>query len=113
MATVGSIGIGLLILIILWIITLIVFVVGIKLQSNIAWIVLGLVSVFTITLLCIPTEKQQSQDLIELVSVEKDYIIIYKTAILTFLVVSALVGLSIFFIAHCIEPIRPKPIKTF
>lgn len=58
MTTIGNIGIGLLILLILWIITIIIFVVGIKLQRNIAWIALGLSSSLTVILLCIPTEKQ-------------------------------------------------------
>lgn len=58
MATIGNIGFGLLILLILWIITIIVFVVAIKLQSNIAWVALGLSSAFTVVLLTIPTEKQ-------------------------------------------------------
>lgn len=44
---------------------------------------------------------------------EKDYIIIYKNLILTFLTVSALAGLFVLFISYCIEPIRPKPFKSF
>lgn len=57
MTTVGNLGIGLLILIFLWIITLIIFVVGVKLQSNISWIALGTASAISILLLVIPTDK--------------------------------------------------------
>lgn len=59
MSTAGSIGFGLLTLLILWILTLIIFVIAIKLQSNIAWIALGLTSAVTIVLLVIPTEKPE------------------------------------------------------
>lgn len=59
MSTAGNIGFGLLTLLILWILTLIIFVIAIKLQSNIAWIALGLTSAVTIVLLVIPTEKPE------------------------------------------------------
>lgn len=58
MTTIGSIGIGLFVLVIVWIVALIVFVVGIKLQSNIAWIALASATCLTVLLLIIPTEKQ-------------------------------------------------------
>lgn len=111
MTTIGSIGIGLFILLIVWIVAIIIFVIGIKLQSNIAWIALGSASLLTVILLCIPTEKHQKHSDIEFV--EKDYIIIYKNCILAFMLLSALVGLFIFFISYCIEPIRPRPFKSF
>lgn len=59
MSTAGNIGFGLLTLLILWIVTLIIFVIAIKLQSNIAWIALGLTSAVTVILLIIPTEKPE------------------------------------------------------
>ncbi|KAH1019249.1 hypothetical protein HUJ04_009093 [Dendroctonus ponderosae] len=71
MATIGNIGFGLLILLVLWIITIIVFVVAIKLQSNIAWVALGLSTALTVVLLTIPTEKHVSLHVPNIV--EKDY----------------------------------------
>lgn len=62
MTTVGNVGIGLLFLLILWIITLIVFVVGVKFQSNISWITLGLATTITIILLIIPIDKGESSE---------------------------------------------------
>jgi len=112
MTTIGNIGLGLFILLIVWIVTIIVFVIGIKLQSNIAWIALGSATALTVILLCIPTEKHNKVP-VELDIVEKDYIIVYKNCILAFLILSILAGLFIFFIGYCIVPIRPKPIKTF
>ncbi|KAH1026431.1 hypothetical protein HUJ05_000101 [Dendroctonus ponderosae] len=111
MATIGNIGFGLLILLVLWIITIIVFVVAIKLQSNIAWVALGLSTALTVVLLTIPTEKHVSLHVPNIV--EKDYIIIYKKLILTFLVASLVVGLLTFFISYCIKPIRPKLFNSF
>ncbi|KAJ8943648.1 hypothetical protein NQ318_005650 [Aromia moschata] len=111
MTTVGNIGIGLLLLIIIWIITLIVFVVGVKLQSNISWIVLGSATAITILLLIIPTDRK-TQPVKESEIIDKDYLIIYKNLFLGFLVFSALIGFVSFFVLHCIEPIRPKPIKS-
>lgn len=60
MSTAGNIGFGLLTLLLLWIVTLIIFVIAIKLQSNIAWIALGLTSAVTIILLIIPTGKPEN-----------------------------------------------------
>lgn len=57
MTTIGNIGIGLFVLIIVWILALIVFVVGVKFQSNIAWIALGTAAALTAVFLIIPTEK--------------------------------------------------------
>lgn len=57
MTTIGNVGIGIFILIILWIITLVVFVIGVRLQSNISWITLGSTTAITILLLIIPTDK--------------------------------------------------------
>lgn len=65
MTTVGNVGIGLLILLILWIIALIVFVVGVKFQSNISWITLGLATTVTIILLVIPIDKGEPRVEIE------------------------------------------------
>lgn len=54
---IGTIGIGLFVLIIVWIVALIVFVFGVKYKSNIAWIALGLATSLTIILVLIPVEK--------------------------------------------------------
>ncbi|KAJ8975066.1 hypothetical protein NQ317_005783 [Molorchus minor] len=56
--TIGNIGIGLLLLIIIWIAALIVFVVGVKLQSNISWIALGSATAITVLLLIIPADRK-------------------------------------------------------
>lgn len=56
MTTIGSIGIGLFILIILWILALILFVVSVRLQSNLGWIGLGVVLSFTLIVSLIPLE---------------------------------------------------------
>ncbi|KAJ8927479.1 hypothetical protein NQ314_020076 [Rhamnusium bicolor] len=112
MTTIGNIGIGLLLLIIVWIIALIVFVVGVKLQSNISWIALGSATVLTILLLIIPTDKKH-QPIEEPEDILRDYGIIYKNLFLAFLWLTGLVGFASFFVLHCIEPVRPKPIKSF
>lgn len=57
MTTIGNIGIGLFILLLLWIGTLIIFVIGVKLQSNLSWIALVLASLITVVLLLFPTNK--------------------------------------------------------
>lgn len=62
MITIGNIGIGLFILLLLWIGTLVIFVIGVKLQSNISWIALGSAASITIILLLIPTDKGISQE---------------------------------------------------
>lgn len=53
---VGSIGVGLLVLIIVWILALIIFVVGIKFQNNVAWVSLSSATVLTILLIVIPLD---------------------------------------------------------
>ncbi|KAL3266611.1 hypothetical protein HHI36_010775 [Cryptolaemus montrouzieri] len=111
MTTIGSIGIGLLILIIVWILALGIFVVGVKLQSNIAWIALGSAAVITIILISIPVEKHKPKEKIE--TEEKDYTQIYKNLLLAFMIFTAIIGFIAFFLFHCIEPVRPKQIKVF
>lgn len=61
MTTIGNIGIGLFLLIIVWIVALIVFVVGVKLQSNISWVALGTATSLTLLLIIIPTDKKYQQ----------------------------------------------------
>lgn len=61
MTTIGNIGIGLFVLIIVWLLALITFVVGVKFQSNIAWIALGIAATLTALFLIIPTEKKPIQ----------------------------------------------------
>lgn len=67
--TIGNIGVGLFILLILWIGALVIFVIGVKLQSNISWIVLVSATLFTVILLLIPTSSNIQQ---EVVSVRKN-----------------------------------------
>lgn len=62
---VGSIGVGLLILILVWIIAIIVFVIGVKLQNNISWIVLISATVFTAILVLFPLETNSNQKRLE------------------------------------------------
>lgn len=112
MTTIGNIGIGLFLLIIVWIIALIVFVIGVKLQSNISWVALGTATSLTLLLIIIPTDKKYQQ-VEEPETIEKDYMIIYKNIFLAFLSFSAIVGFVSFFILHCIEPVRAKPVKSF
>lgn len=66
MSTIAGIGIGLLVLLILWAITLIVFVICVKLQNNIGWIVLFTSAIITFILLIIPLDnkKNQNQDIL-------------------------------------------------
>lgn len=59
MTTIGSIGIGLFVLIILWILALIVFVVAIRNQSNFGWFAVSVALITTVILIIIPTEKQE------------------------------------------------------
>lgn len=133
MTTVGNIGIGLLVLIILWIVALIIFVVAVRNQSNIGWFAVAVAIVTTIILIIIPTEKQQEQleQIVVTVSEEqvtvfffrlldfvfdlqeKDYGFVYRTLLLTFIFLSVLIGFIAFFIVHCTEPIRAKTVKTF
>lgn len=63
MTTVGSIGIGLLMLIVVWIVALAIFVIAVKLQSNLAWIALITAALITITLVSFPVEKHNSESL--------------------------------------------------
>ncbi|XP_050506378.1 transmembrane protein 218-like [Diabrotica virgifera virgifera] len=110
MTTIGNVGIGLFILIILWIITLVVFIVSIKLQSNISWISLGSATAITIILLIIPTDKGIPLEESEVF--EKDYCFVYKNLLLAILLFSGLLGFGSFFILHCTVPVRPKPIHS-
>lgn len=57
MATVGSIGIGLFLLIILWAAALLAFVIAVQFQSNFGWIALFIAACVTIVLIVIPLEK--------------------------------------------------------
>lgn len=109
--TIGGIGLGLFILLITWLIAIVIFVIGIKLQNNVSWIALGLATIFTIILLCIPTKKETEE--IKLQFEEKDYTIIYKNLIVIFLFLSTLAAFFVFFIGYCIEPVRPKYFKSF
>lgn len=69
--TIANIGIGLFILLLLWIGALLIFVVGVKLQSNISWVALVSATFITIVLLLIPTNKSVLQ---EVVSVRVNYL---------------------------------------
>lgn len=60
MSTIGSIGIGLFILIILWIFALVVFVIAVRTQSNLGWFTIAISTIITITLVAIPVEKRRS-----------------------------------------------------
>jgi ABC-type Na+ efflux pump permease subunit len=109
---VGSIGVGLLVLIIVWILALIIFVVGIKFQNNVAWVSLSSATVLTILLIVIPLDTH-SKVVEDSDNLEKDYSFIHRLILLSFLILSALIGFIFFFILHCIEPIRPRRIKEF
>ncbi|XP_044749488.1 transmembrane protein 218 isoform X3 [Coccinella septempunctata] len=111
MITVGSIGIGLLILIIVWIIALGIYVIAVKLQSNISWIALGTAAVITIILISFPVEKHNRE--IYNIQSETDFKFIYKNLVLVILFTSSIVGFVAFFLFHCIEPVRAKPIQSF
>lgn len=133
MTTIGSIGIGLFVLIILWIVALIIFVVAVRNQSNFGWFAVGVALITTVILITIPTEKhlQPLEDIIVTVRKqriffiyidnlvlsfylqEKDYSFIYRILLLTFIFLSAFIGFIAFFIVHCTEPIRAKTVKTF
>lgn len=63
MSTIGGVGIGLLILLILWISTLIIFVICVKLQNNLGWIFLFVTSIITLILLAIPLEDKKKQEI--------------------------------------------------
>ncbi|CAH1992128.1 unnamed protein product [Acanthoscelides obtectus] len=111
MTTVGNVGIGLLILIFVWIVALVLFIVGVKLQNNISWIALGCATIISILLLVIPTDKRRPAE--ETETTEKDYTDIYKKIFVGFIWLSGIIGFGFFFVLHCIEPIHPKPIKSF
>lgn len=112
MTTIGSIGVGLFILIIIWIFALLAFVVAVRTQSNFGWIALAAATIITITLIVIPTEKpQKTPDDID--SLDKDFGYVYRTVLLLFLILSVIIAFISFFVLHCIEPVRPKPIKSF
>lgn len=57
MTTIGNIGIGLFILIIVWISTLIIFFIAVKTQSNLGWVAIGIALLITLILVLIPVEK--------------------------------------------------------
>lgn len=57
MTTVGNIGIGLFILIVIWILALIIFVLAVRTQSYLGWLAVGTAFCVTIILILIPTEK--------------------------------------------------------
>lgn len=112
MTTIGSIGIGLFVLIIIWILALIAFVVSVKLQSNFGWLALLFAGILTIFLVAIPLEKQEGQTE-DFITSEKDYTYVYRNLLLAFLIISTIIASIVFFVLHCIEPIRVKPIKSF
>lgn len=62
MTTIGSIGIGLFILIIVWILALIIFVFAVRAQSNFGWVALGVAALVTVVLISIPTQKANRQE---------------------------------------------------
>lgn len=62
MTTIGSIGIGLFILIIVWILALIIFVFAVRAQNNFGWVALGIAALVTIVLISIPTQKANQQE---------------------------------------------------
>lgn len=107
MTTVGNIGIGLLILIIVWIIALIFFVISVHQQSNLGWIGLGAATVLTLILTLIPIEDK-SNNLNDLVPEEKDYSQIYKYLLLGILTTCAILSFLVFFLGFCIQLRRPK-----
>lgn len=132
MSTVGSIGIGLFILILVWILALLIFVFAVRNQSNFGWFAVGTALLFTIIIIFIPVEKQEQitqeaydSSVSEIENTcskflhdifcfqEKDYAFIYRTSVFSFLLLSVLLGSLAFFVLHCIEPVRSKSIKTF
>lgn len=132
MTTIGNIGVGLFILIIIWILALLVFVFAVKTQSNLGWISLGTALLVTIILVVIPTEKKNQaeeedigisvcknifllmlQNNNALLLQEKDYAYIGRICLLTFLLLSVLIGFISFFILHCVVPVRAHSIKAF
>lgn len=66
MTTIGNIGIGLFILLLLWIGTLIIFVIGVKLQSNLSWIALVLATFITVVLLLFPINKNLLEEEVDI-----------------------------------------------
>ena len=131
MPTVGNIGIGLFVLIILWIVSLSVFVYFIREQSSIGWFTVITATLVTVILISIPLQPKQLVEEIE-VSVtstnrlfprtcyvnvcnfqEKDYNLLYRRLVLGFLSICSILACVAFFFLHCVESVRPKPIKTF
>lgn len=110
MTIIGNIGIGIFILTILWILTLFIVVIGVRLQSNISWIILGLATAITILLLIIPTDKEIQLNKLD---IEEDYWFIYKNILLSILLLSCIVGFGSFFVIHCTSPIHPDAIQSF
>jgi len=111
MTTIGSIGVGLFILIIIWILALVAFVFAVRVQSNLGWFALAAATVLTLILVVIPTEKHRTE-VEDLPVLEKDYSYTYRSLLLSFLILSIIVGFVSFFVLHCIEPVRPKLIKS-
>lgn len=112
LTTIGNIGIGLLILILVWIFALGIFVIAVKLQSNIAWIALCTAAVITIILASFPVEKH-NKELYDIETEDRDFTLIYKNLVLVFLLLSAVLGSVAFFLFHCIEPVHAKAIHSF
>lgn len=76
MTTIGNIGVGLFILIIIWILALLVFVLAVKTQSNLGWIALGTALLITVILIVIPTEKKnQAEEDIGISVCKKNYLV--------------------------------------
>lgn len=110
MSTIGNIGIGLFILIILWILTLLLFVVAVKIQSNLGWFGIAFSSLVTIVLISIPIDRNKPEYYQDL---EVNYRDVTQTVLISFLVFSVIIGFVSFFILHCIESSRPKRIDTW
>lgn len=79
MTTIGSIGIGLFVLIVFWIVALILFVIAVRNQSNFGWFAVGFALMLTIILIIIPTEKQEQhlEEFVVTVSTETSYFLFY------------------------------------
>ncbi|GJQ87619.1 hypothetical protein Trydic_g17447 [Trypoxylus dichotomus] len=100
MTRIGDIGIGIFILIILWIATLIILVHSIRAQNNVGWISLAISTCITITLVIIPTDSKEKE--YKEYDQNNDYTFIYKTALLTLLTISAI-------LAQCLKAcLRPN-----
>lgn len=58
MTRVGDIGIGIFVLIAIWIVTLFILVHSIRSQNNVGWIMLAISTCITVTLVIIPTDSK-------------------------------------------------------